>query len=77
MESLLRNAQSYACILKRCQTEEVVNWKEEDLKRALHWTQYFKNVQPRIRNSLIGCTHKIVPIILIMVVLYVHCLLGT
>ena len=45
MESLLQSAQSYAQLLKRCRTEEVANWKPQDLERALHWTSYFKNVQ--------------------------------
>ena len=52
MESLLQNAQLYAQLLKRCRTEEVANWKPQDLERALHWARYFKNV----RSS--PCSHE-------------------
>ena len=44
MDSPIENAQRYSDILKRCSLPEIANWKVEDIERAFHWADYFKNV---------------------------------
>ena len=54
MDNLLESACKYVSVLKQCRTEEVADWNEQDLKRALSWAQYFKNVKVLVNHSVLS-----------------------